>query len=1089
VAGEHDLARSDRSSDPMERGRVALESATLEPMLTDRLSALAARESASPVILAVAVLAAVHHRCTDESDLELGVEVSGAGPSLQVRLALTEATTFAELLAQVKKVIEPGLREDAPAAAPNPDAATVRCQRVRLSLRTEADAWGLSLEQLEPADGGEAERALAHVETVLEAVAADGGQRVSELPLLGVGERQRLLEEWNGTAGPYPAACVHELIAEHAERHPDQVAVQFDGKRLTYGELDGRANRLAQYLRGLGVGPDVLVGVCLERSLDLLVGLLGVLKAGGAYVPIDPGYPVARQSYMLSQSGAPVILTQQRLVDGLPDGDARVVCLDGDWPSIEKLPARPPVLDASPEQLAYVIYTSGSTGDPKGVEIPHRALMNFLWAMRERPGLCAEDVLVAVTTLSFDIAGLELYLPLITGARVVIAPTATAADPRLLAELLESVEATALQATPTTWRMLVDAGWSGRRGLKALCGGEAMPAGLADELLGRGVELWNMYGPTETTIWSTVSRVAERGATPTIGRPIANTSLYILDSRLEPVPVGVVGELHIGGDGLARGYRGRPDLTAERFIVHPFDGATGARVYRTGDLARYRPNGDVDFLGRVDHQVKVRGYRIELGEIETALTRHPGVRSAVVVPRHEGAVAELAAYVIPAGPPITAAELRRHVGQTLPGYMVPSTVTTLDAFPLTPNGKVDRKALPEPARERSDEHEFVAPRTDLERRLARIWERVLDIHPIGVSDNFFDLGVTSIVAATLFAHIERELGGELPLGALFSAPTIESLARLLEDGSSGPRWSSLVPMRTGGSRPPIFCVHGGAGTILHIESLARELGDDQPFYALQSRGLYRRDVPLTTVEDMAAHYLEELRTVQPHGPYYLAGYCFGTLVAFEMAHRLVSAGEEVAMVAMFNGPSPAWIRRWNWYGAQPSQRDRFEHLRVKHPVKRRLLKLFRDPRLLVPAVVGRYHTARRNLRNRVARWSVAHGRPISERARESYFLYIHMLAERAYEPEPYPGDLLIFYGNGLYEDPTLGWDGLAERGIESHAVPGEHTDNRQAMHEPHVQFVRDRLLEYLARDREPRQPAAASVPAADGAFAGAVSDL
>jgi amino acid adenylation domain-containing protein len=871
-------------------------------------------------------------------------------------------------------------------------------------------------------------------------------------------DRRRLLIDFNETAAPYPRRCLHELFCEQAAATPTAVAVELGEGHLTFAELEARANQLAHHLVELGLEREQLVGICTSRSLEMVVGLLGILKAGGAYVPVDPSYPVDRQTYMLSNSEAPLIVTQRNLRDSLPATGARVVCLDGDWPEIARRPATPPTVAADPEQLAYVIYTSGSTGRPKGVQISHRALVNFLTTMRERPGLVARDVLLAVTTLSFDIAGLELYLPLSTGARVVIAPSEATEDPRALASLLERSRASVMQATPTTWRMLLDGGWAGRPGMKALCGGEALPVALADRLVSLGLELWNMYGPTETTIWSTCARVTTQGQTLTIGRPIANTTLYILDEQMTPVPVGVAGELWIGGDGLARGYRGRPDLTDERFISHPFDPTPGAKIYRTGDLARYRPDGTVDFLGRIDHQVKVRGFRIELGEIETVLARHPAVVEAVVVARG-GAEAELAAYVT-AGedPPAAAHELRRHLARTLPDYMVPSTVTTLDAFPLTPNGKVDRKALPEPLRERSDAHELVGPRTALERRLAAIWERELGIQPIGVTDDFFDLGVTSIVAATLFAAIEHDLGDSLPLGAIFRAPTIEKLARLIEDqGQDSSRWTSLVPIQPLGSRPPIFCVHGGAGTILHLQPLARRLGEGQPFYGLQSSGLYGGSSPLQTVQQMASHYLAEMREVHRGGPWLLAGYCFGTIVAFEIAQMLLAEGEDVRMVAQFNGPSPGWIRRWGWFGNQPSQRK----LKPRPPritSRQKALRALREPRRIFKAFA--WHAGKK-IDELHVRLALARSRPIPERTREQFFFGLHARAERAYEPSPYPKDLLVFYGDGLYEEPTLGWGELAVGGAHAYAVPGEHTNNRDAMREPAVGFVAERIEEYL----------------------------
>jgi amino acid adenylation domain-containing protein len=1007
----------------------------------------------------VAAAAALLYRSSDRSQLTLGLVSGRAQAPRRLQVHVAPEATFSELLAQVDGAIAAPGEEDRGTptdmvVALGTDPADAPSGEAWLYARNGSE--GLDLE-LRGDSVGDPAAFVGHLRTLLSAALAEQSTPIAALPLLTQPERKELLVDFNDSAAPYPHACLHELVAEQARSTPEAVAIEIKDEQLTYRELDARANQLAHHLVDLGVGPEVLVGICTTRSLEMVVGLLGILKAGGAYVPIDPAYPADRQEYMLASSDAPVLLTQEDLRESLPPGTAKIVCLDTDWPAIAGRPTDSAAVAADPEQLAYVIYTSGSTGKPKGVQISHRALVNFLTTMRQTPGLLAQDVLVAVTTLSFDIAGLELYLPLTTGARVVIAPAEATEDPRALSALLERAQATVMQATPTTWRMLIDSGWPGRPGMKALCGGEALPAALADRLVDAGLELWNMYGPTETTIWSTCARIQTQGETLTIGRPIANTTLYILDQLMEPVPVGIAGELWIGGDGLARGYRGRPDLTDERFVAHPFDPTPDAKIYRTGDLARYRSDGTVEFLGRIDHQVKVRGFRIELGEIETVLARHPQIVDAVVVARGSGADAELAAYVTAVEDLVPAHELRLFMAQTLPDYMVPSTVTTLEAFPLTPNGKVDRKALPEPVRERSGAHELIAPRTKLERKLTSIWERELEIHPIGVTDNFFDLGVTSIVAATLFAAIEHNIGDSLPLGAIFRAPTIERLAQLIEGGEDSSRWTSLIPIQPQGSRPPIFCIHGGAGTILHLQPLARRLGPEQPFYGLQSSGLYGGSAPIKTVEEMASHYLSEMRQVHQGGPWLLAGYCFGTIVAFEIAQRLLAQGEDVQMVALFNGPSPAWIHRWGWFGNQPSQLE----IRPKPPRvtrKQRLRRALREPWRFFTALAwwSGYKLGKVRLKLALAR-----GRPIPERQREEFFFDLHARAERMYEPAPYAKDLLVFYGQGLYEDPELGWGPLAEGGVRTHAVPGEQNNNRDVMKEPGVQFVAEEIEQYL----------------------------
>jgi amino acid adenylation domain-containing protein len=1036
----------------------------LPPMLarngqsTGRVSAQLALAPASGSLSAdtasavAAALLTLLHRYTGQLDLTVGL-ISAADPRPRaLRVAVDGDPTFAELVERVAAASGEQSAEQSDSAPElqvvvgvDSDPPAEGEHDLWFGARHSADGLVLTLDCWGDADDrSNADRVLGQLKRILEEAEADSGRRVGGMRLLPEVERSQVLEDWQRREMAYPPRCLHELIAERATETPDAIAVVFEGERLTYGELEARTNRLARHLGELGVGRETLVGICIERSADMLVGLLGILKAGAAYVPVDPTYPAARQEFMLTSSQAPVVVTQESLLEQLPPHEAVTVCLDRDWSAIEKRSPDPLNVASDPEELAYVIYTSGSTGTPKGVEIPHRALVNFLTTMSEEPGLGAEDVLLAVTTLSFDIAGLELWLPLLVGARVVVAPTASVSDPRALTALLAENDVTVMQATPTTWRMLVDAGWPGRAGLKALCGGEALPLALADELVARDLELWNMYGPTETTIWSTIARIEDQGGPLTIGRPIGNTTIYILDADLQPVPIGLPGELYIGGDGLARGYRGRPDLTEERFVAHPFDETPDARIYRTGDLARYRGDGRIEYLGRIDDQVKVRGYRIELGEIENVLNRHAAVARSVAVARADDrGERELVAYYIPKGTPVSSNTLRRYLRQSLPDYMVPDVVMSVADFPLTPNGKIDRKALPAPTRERAEEEEYVAPRTPLERRLVEIWERELNIRPISVTDNFFDLGVPSIVAAQLFARIEHELGSKLPLGAVFHAPTIESLARLVEDGGDAARWQSLVPIQPRGSSPPIFCVHGGAGTILHLEPLARQLGDDQPFYGLQQRGLYGGASSPRSVEEMAAEYLDEIRSVQPHGPFYLAGYCFGAIVAFHMAQMLVQQGEDVPVLVMFNGPSPDWIR------AQ-ARANRAADLDEGAPRKR-------------PTGMSRIGSdfVKRPLRELVVRSALATGRPIPERLRANHFLRLNAKAERAYETQTYPGRIWVFYGQDLYDDPELGWGGLAEGGLETHEVPGDHSNNRQMMNEPHVQVVGEGLKAVL----------------------------
>jgi amino acid adenylation domain-containing protein len=625
------------------------------------------------------------------------------------------------------------------------------------------------------------QRMSRHYMTLLSGFLEDPNRPLSELPLLAETERRQVLEDWNDTATPEGTerigTLLHDAFAARATLHPAREAVRFEGRSLTYGELNARADRLANVLRGLGVGPEVLVGLCVERSLDMMVGLLGVLKAGGAYVPLDPSYPADRLNFVVEDARIPVLVTQS-VLRGCLDVP-HTVAID----EIGSGSAGEPVRLAGPENLAYVIYTSGSTGRPKGVGIPHRAAVNFLTSMKQRPGLSEADTLVAVTTLSFDIALLELLLPLSVGGRVEIASRDTAADGMRLAALLASSGATAMQATPATWRVLLEAGWPGDPTLQALCGGEALPGDLAYLLEDRVGALWNVYGPTETTVWSTIHLVNGERPVP-IGKPIANTTAFVLDRNFEPVPQGIPGELFLGGAGVARGYVGRPDLTAERFVPDRF-GAGGGRVYRTGDVARFRNGGVLEFLGRADHQVKVRGFRIELGEIEAILGAQPSVGTAVVAARPDASGgSRLVAYVVPAkGESLSAADLRAALERKLPDYMVPSVFLELSELPLTPNGKVDRKALPEPEG-RPEAEEYVEPRDVVERLLAEIWAEVLGIERVGVRDNFFSLGGHSLSAARVLSRVRNAFAVELPLSLVFERRTLEGMAAAI--GAAAP---------------------------------------------------------------------------------------------------------------------------------------------------------------------------------------------------------------------------------------------------------------------------------------------------------------
>lgn len=632
------------------------------------------------------------------------------------------------------------------------------------------------------------ERMIEHYRLLLQGFVADPSTRLSALPLLGIDERQQVLAGWNRTALAYPhEAAVATLFAEQAAATPSSVALECGSQRLTYQQLDERSSRLASYLRARGVVPEQLVGLCVHRSLDMVIAQLAILKAGGAYVPLDPALPADRIDFMVQDAALSLIVTDASLAPRFLQHGLQIVRVDADAELIERCGTADALPAVRADRLAYVIYTSGSTGKPKGVQIEHRSVVNLLRAMQHSPGICQNDRLLAVTTLSFDIAGLEILGPLTCGATVTLADRDTTQDGYALARLIETSGATIMQATPATWRLLLECDWSGCQRLKLLCGGESLPRELADRLLPRCKELWNMYGPTETTIWSTAGRVEHSAEYPGIGRPIANTQVYVLDHARRPVPVGVPGELYIGGDGLARGYLRQPELTAERFVTDELSGRTGARLYRTGDLARWRPDGTLHCLGRVDQQLKIRGYRVEPAEIEAALVAIPDIAQAVVLARQDSSgTATLIAYVV-AGDPSSAdpARLRGLLRTQLPEYMIPKAFVNLERLPLTPNGKIDRKSLPEPAPQLADvvpEPAGYANRN--EQLIAAIWQEVLGVASVSRHDNFFDLGGHSLLIVRVQKRLQQELNTQLPIIELFQHTTIAALAAHLADSGA-----------------------------------------------------------------------------------------------------------------------------------------------------------------------------------------------------------------------------------------------------------------------------------------------------------------
>ena len=832
---------TDRPRPAIQSFRGATQPLRLRPELARAIRALGRREGAPLFMTLMAAFQTLLHRYSGQMDIAVGTPLSGRNRSeiegmmglfintLVIRSNLTGDPSFRELLRQVRDAsLEAHAHQDLPFErlveelqpgrdlsrnplfqvmltlqnAPEDDLALPGLEVSPFIVEQDTSKFDLTLFLWETTDADEGaviegaweyatdlfdeatiERMQRHFETLLEAIVRDPSCPVSELELLSKGERRALLEECNQTTLELPAGmCVHQLFEGQVAGAAKRVAVVDGDGSLTYGELESRSNQLARHLVGLGVEPETLVGVNLSRTTDLLVTVLAILKAGGAYLPLDAAFPAERLAYMLEDAGAPIVVTTTELLASLPSYGGHVLCLDRDGAETGALSDRRPGVVVDPGQPAYAIYTSGSTGRPKGVEVTHGNVVNFLLSMAERPGLSADDVLLAVTTLSFDISVLELLGPLSVGGRVVVADGEETASGERLRERLAECGATVIQATPATWRMLFEADWQGDGALRVLVGGEALPLDLAQELATRCGEVWNMYGPTETTVWSSCWRLPEEVGQIRIGTPIGNTQLYVLDARMRPTPLGIPGELYIGGLGVTRGYRDRPELTAERFVTDPFSSTEGARLYRTGDLARWIPDGTVEFLGRLDNQVKIRGFRIELGEIEAVLAENEAVRQAVVNVAAAGtADARLVAYVVlERGESLTVSEIRRFLRNRVPDYMVPGLVVELDDFPLTANGKIDRKALPDPlASSTRPESKFSPPSTHSEILIAEVWAELLTLDQVSRHDNFFELGGHSLLSLRAVAAVAERNGGRMDPRWMFFQ-TLEQLATQLD---------------------------------------------------------------------------------------------------------------------------------------------------------------------------------------------------------------------------------------------------------------------------------------------------------------------
>jgi amino acid adenylation domain-containing protein/FkbH-like protein len=1104
--------------------------------LGESLRKMATREGATLFMVLLAGFKALLHRYTAQEDIIVASPIAGRNRvetegliglfvnTLALRTSVTGEMTFRELLTQVQKttlgayahqdlpfeklvealhpersshqlhftnvmfVLQQGIRDTrfSGLTLTFPDVVS-EMSKFELTLAVQESLRGLVARVEYDADLFEestVERLLGHFENVLQAMAGDPQQTIRAAPLLSKAEFERAIVEWNHTASAYPRNCsVPEIFEKQAASTPKAPAVRYGHQVLSYGELNARANQVAHLLKRYGVGPEVPVAICTHRSIEMVIGLLGILKAGGAYVPLNGNYPAERLEFMLADSEATVLLTEQPLLSRFLRESRKTICLDADCELITREPRNNLPSESKADSLAYIMYTSGSTGRPKGVAVTHRAI-NRLVLNSNFLQLSKAERVAQVSNLSFDAATFEIWGALLNGGQLVVINTDITLSPQDFADELREQRVSAMFLTAALFNQLaaaVPGAFSTVRTL--IAGGEALDPKWTRSVLRQGppARLLNGYGPTENTTFSCchlIANVAEDALTIPIGRPISNSTAYVLDQYMNPVPIGVTGILYVGGDGLARGYWNQPELTSERFVPNPFGAGT---IYNTGDLARYLPDGNIEFLGRKDGQIKIRGFRIELGEIESVLSRHNEVRECCVASMlDETGEKRLVAYFVAARDKApTISLLRQFLTAKLPQFMVPAAFVELDQLPLTPNGKVDRKALPAPNQTRPElEKEYTSPRDDIERELTKIWEEVLEVRPIGIEDKFFDLGGHSLLAVRLVAQIGKVFGKKIRLAAVFHAPTVAQMAAVLREDSKANETtmhsSSIVEIQSKGTRPPLFLVHGaGGGMFWGYVNLARHFRNDQPVYGFRSRGLDGK-TEFESLEEMAGQYVNDLRLMQPHGPYYLGGYCFGGNVAYEMACQLAASGEKIGLLALINcAPpnsgygrlqyNPAWFWRflrnlvyWAGYCAQwtPSQRRDFFRWKMKM-ARKNLRALLRIPNKTC---------TRLDVENMV---------DLSSFTPEQQELWeTHIRGQLNYKPKPFEGRVHLFRSLGhpvwCSFDPQYGWGELARGGVEVTMVPAGH---EKILEEPFVKVVAEGIEKILeAEDLSTHSP-------------------
>jgi amino acid adenylation domain-containing protein len=900
------------------------------------------------------------------------------------------------------------------------------------------------------------ERMSGHFQVLLAGMLDDLDCPIAPLPLLTQPEQHQLLVEWNSEPATYPQIPIYRHIEAHAVQHPTAIALRFNSQHLTYAELNRRANQLAHFLTQQGIRANDRVAVCIQPSLDITVCLLGILKAGGVYVPLDPTHPASRLAMILEDTDATVLLTQASLLSGLPKG-MQTICLDRDWDSILPFPTHNPDIEILLDQTAYIIYTSGTTGTPKGVAASHHNLVNYILATQDRLGFDRHDVMPAIARFTFSISLFEFLSPLAAGGTLVILEREHILDFERLTQTLEQL--TMLHTVPSLMRQLLIYIQDNKLDLTKFhrlkhifTGGDTVAPDLLETLKNvfQNATVAVLYGCSEvSSLCATYPVPRNHVITKSrVGKPFNNVSLRLYDLDQNLVPIGVAGEIYVGGAGVTSGYLNREDLTQEKFVT-----IDRQRFYRTGDLGRFDPDGNLEFLGRTDFQIKLRGIRIELGDIEAALRQAPCVSEGVVM-AHQLANGEksLVAYlVLTQKSDSTIENIRQFLQANLPDYMVPAAFVVLDEMPLNPNRKVDRRALPLPTAENVvNLKTFVPPSSEWEKKLIEIWEAILGIHPIGVTDRFIDLGGHSLLATQIVHRIEQTYQRKLPVITFFQAPTIREQATLLQQDSIAV--SSIVPIQPKGSRPPLFGIHLMGRGFDFYRPLARHLGEDQPLYGLTSQMLDDEEMPPNDVAALADHYIQNLRTLQPNGPYRLVGISFGGVVAFEMAQRLHAQGQTVSLLGVFDTPAPGVGQNLPLRSRLFAYGSRFLQLKPRQGlarIKRRLL----EKSLKKAGGETAYRWIYRMI-----------GRPFPPQLEDMLYAQHNQEASGDYVPKIYPGSIVLFRAQDqpisitAESDPRLGWGELTMEGLEVHDIPGDHLG---ILKEPNVRVLAETLRQYL----------------------------